>query len=138
MKAKAFLSVLFLSSAYGKPSPDYGYASPAAPQADPQPEKKCELVRSLTKTSPECFLEPECNQKCTSGTKEECNPFNEKKCSIENENKCYVVDEEKCEINYTTEYEQKCDTINENVCSNIVENKCEIRYETVTEQKCTT
>ena len=39
--------------------------APAGP-----PEKKCELVRSLTATSAECFLEPECEEKCTQRTKQ--------------------------------------------------------------------
>ena len=35
-----------------------------------QSEKKCELTRSLTATSPECFLEPECEQKCVQDSKQ--------------------------------------------------------------------
>ena len=34
------------------------------------PEKKCELVRADTATSPECFLEPECEKKCTQDFKQ--------------------------------------------------------------------
>jgi hypothetical protein len=51
-----------------------GLAS-AAPKADfgghdHAAEKKCELVRSLTAKSPECFLEPECENKCTQDSRQ--------------------------------------------------------------------
>ena len=40
-----------------------------AHDAAPAGEKKCTLERSLTETNPECFLEPECENKCEDVTR---------------------------------------------------------------------
>ena len=74
------------------PSPDFGTAgdhehhehhehdSNSVEAIPPEPEKKCELVRSSSATSPECFLEPECEEQCRPTTRTVCNPYEDKEC----------------------------------------------------------
>jgi hypothetical protein len=45
-----------------------------------EPEKKCELVRSPSATSPECFLEPECEEVCRPNIRQKCVPYEDKVC----------------------------------------------------------
>jgi hypothetical protein len=45
--------------------------------------KKCELVRSLQATSAECFLEPECENRCTTDSRQ-VRPFLNKKKTQQN------------------------------------------------------
>ena len=57
---------------------DEARAAEAIPPAEP--EKKCELVRSSSATSPECFLEPECEEECRPTTRTVCSPYEDKEC----------------------------------------------------------
>ena len=71
-----------IGATWAKPSPDFGTEhdhdhdhdhdeKPNADESTPAvPEKQCELVRSSQATSPECFLEPECNNVCQQDTKQ--------------------------------------------------------------------
>merc|ERR1712127_562668 len=100
--------------------------------------KTCNLVRSPTKTSAECFSEPECEDKCSTtyeqqcSTKQEqqCSTVQEQKCSTRQEQQCNTVNEQKC----STVNEQKCNTVQDNQCSTIQERKCS----TVNKQQCST
>merc|ERR1712083_128025 len=89
--------------------------------------KKCELVRSTTKRSAECFLEPECENKCEDKSKTVCTPKKEKKCQP-GAPICNTLNEEVCETKTETQYVNKCNTI--------TEHKCETKYGNVPEQSC--
>ena len=63
--------------------------------AIPNPNKLCSLVKRLTPTNPAmCFLEPECEQKCTTVNERKCRTRNEQQCATVNEQKCFTVDEQ--------------------------------------------
>ena len=74
--------------------------------------KSCDLVRSLTKTGPMCFLEPEC--------RDDCSTTLEQQCSTRQEQQCRTVSEQQC----STGSEFKCNTVNEQQCSTVNKQKC--------------
>lgn len=79
----------------------------------PSPNKLCSLVKSRTPTNPAmCFLEPECEQKCTTVTERKCRQRNNQQCATVNEQKCFAVDE------------QQCSTVTENQCTTTSEQQC--------------
>ena len=82
--------------------------------AIPSPNKLCSLVKSRTPTNPAmCFLEPECEQKCTTVTERKCRQKNDQQCATVNEQKCFSVDEQQC----STVTENQCTTRSEQQCS---------------------
>ena len=97
-------------------------------------DKKCTLERSLAKTGPECFLEPECENKCEDVTRTVCNPFQENECNSFDVPSCKIVQEEKCETVYDTKLEEECCTKNVTVCNNVPRTECKV----VLENKCET
>ena len=62
-----FGAVLLAGLTAGAPRADFGGHDH---DHDGGAGKKCELVRSLHATSPECFLEPECENKCSSDSRQ--------------------------------------------------------------------
>ena len=96
-----FLTALLVSSSLAVPFP---FASPA---------KSCNLVRSATKTGAMCFLEPECEQKCSTTYEQQCSTQQEQQCSTVSEQQCATVREQQC----NTVNEQQCNTVKEQKCS---------------------
>merc|ERR1712127_678329 len=92
--------------------------------------KTCDLVRSPTKTSAECFSEPECEDKCSTTYEQQCSTKQEQQCSTVQEQKCSTRQEQQC----NTVNEQQCNTVQERQCNTVNEQKCS----TVNEQKCNT
>ena len=61
----------------------------ASLSGNPLAEKSCSLVRETKQLSEECFLEPECAEKCET--------VEEKKCRTEQEEVCRTVEEQQCD-----------------------------------------
>ena len=102
------LLLLIIASAYAIPSPN---------------NKLCSLVKSRVPTNPAmCFLEPECEQKCTTVNERKCRTRNEQQCATVNEQKCFSVDEQQC----ATVNEEQCTTVNEQQCS--TGNECDLGF----------
>merc|ERR1712127_339330 len=92
--------------------------------------KSCNLVRSSSKTGPECFSEPECEDKCSTTYEQQCSTKQEQQCSTVQEQKCSTRQEQQC----NTVNEQQCNTVQERQCNTVNEQKCN----TVNEQQCST
>ena len=86
----------------------------AAALALPSPNKLCSLVKVRTPTNPAmCFLEPECEQKCTTVNERKCRQRSQQQCATVNEQKCFSVDEQQCQ----TVTDNQCTTTSEQQCS---------------------
>merc|ERR1712223_191068 len=114
------LTLFLLSSALTVP---YPFASRGG-------GKSCNLVRSPTKTSAECFSEPECENKCSTSYEQQCSTRNQQQCSTVNEQQCSTVSEQQC----STRMEEECSTTTEQQCSTTNEQQCS----TTNEQQCST
>ena len=82
----------------------------------PSPNKLCSLVKSRTPTNPAmCFLEPECEEKCTTVTERKCRQRNTQECATVNEQKCNTVNKQQCSTvmdrQCSTSYEQECRSV---------------------------
>merc|ERR1712117_982832 len=122
MELQVPLLLLIVASAYAIPSPN---------------NKLCSLVKSRVPTNPAmCFLEPECEQKCTTVNERKCRTRTDQQCSTVNEQQCTTVQEQECRTvdrqQCSTTTEQQCTTTNEQQCSTRQEQQCR----TVNEQQC--
>ena len=59
------------------------------------PEKNCKLERS-NRDLGQCFLEPECENKCRSLSEKQCSTVQEEQCTTVNKQQCSTVNEQKC------------------------------------------
>ena len=134
------VSCVVLGITTAAPKADFGYGAPSlqthsAHSHEAHDEKQCKLERAASATSPECFLEPECQNKCRDETRPVCSDYQENECqTFDAPPSCNTVNEQVCEQKYETEYENVCTTTNEQKCRDIVRNECN----TVLEQKCET
>merc|ERR1712086_1222217 len=94
------------------------HAEEAVPAAS---EKQCRLERASTATSPECFLEPECQNTCNDVTNPVCEQIQENVCQTFDEPICNMVNENVVK----TEYETVCSSGVERQCRDITKNQCD-------------
>ena len=71
------------------------------------------FLPDLLRLGPECFSEPECEDKCSTTYEQQCSTRQEQQCNTVNERQCNTVQEQKC----NTVNEQKCNTVQERQCN---------------------
>ena len=94
--------------------------------------KQCRLERSLAAISPDCFLEPECQEKCEDKAEPKCMVVEEKECTTVKKNVCEIVELENCENVRKTEYKRECRNNIVKDCKDVTRNDCK----TFVDQKC--